>query len=128
LPERNMQPTKKRTDLMELHPSRTTFKKLIHFINPALNLARPDNREKLKTRDHRPEQRQINSLKLRFHKPFKSTKTKMILTFITLSSAAVCKWRLCGILLRSKTTKALLTNCPVERSGTVLQRLVTECF
>jgi hypothetical protein len=51
---------------MELHPSRTNFKKLISFINTALNLARPDNREKLKTRDHRPEQRQINTLKLRF--------------------------------------------------------------
>jgi hypothetical protein len=50
---------------MELHPSRTTFKKLIHFTNTALKLARFDNREKLKTRDHRPEQRQINSLKLR---------------------------------------------------------------
>jgi hypothetical protein len=61
-----MQPTEKRTDLMELHPSRTNYKKLISFINTALNLARPDNREKQKTRDHRPEQRQINSLKLRF--------------------------------------------------------------
>jgi hypothetical protein len=69
---------------MELHPSRTNFKKLIHFTNTALKLARPDNREKLKTRDHRPEQRQVNSLKLRFHNPFKSTTMKIILTFITL--------------------------------------------
>jgi hypothetical protein len=61
-----MQPTKKRTDLMELHPSRTNLKKLNSLINTALNLARPDDREKLKTRDHRPEQRQINFLKLRF--------------------------------------------------------------
>jgi hypothetical protein len=61
-----MHPTKKRTDLMELHPSKINFKKPTDFINPALNLARPDNREKLKTRDDRPEQRQLNSLKLRF--------------------------------------------------------------
>jgi hypothetical protein len=83
---------------MELRPSRTNFKKLIHFTNTALNLARPDNRDKLKTRDHRPEQRQMNSLKLRFHKPFKSTRTKVIPTFITLSSAAVCKLVFCGNL------------------------------
>jgi hypothetical protein len=51
---------------MELYPSRTNFKKRTYFTNTALNLARPDNREKLETRDHRPEQRQINSLKLRF--------------------------------------------------------------
>jgi hypothetical protein len=51
---------------MELYPSRTNFKKLIHFTNTALNLARPDDREKLKTRGHRPEQRQIDLLKLRF--------------------------------------------------------------
>jgi hypothetical protein len=71
---------------MELHPSRINFKKPKNFINPALNLARPPNREKLKTRDHRPEQRQMNSLKLRFHKLFESTKTKVIQTFITLRS------------------------------------------
>jgi hypothetical protein len=76
---------------MELHPSRTNFNKRTYFTNIALNLARPANREELKTRDHRPEQRQINSLKLRFHKPFKSTITKVIQTFITLSTAAVCK-------------------------------------
>jgi hypothetical protein len=70
--------------LMELHPSRTNFKKRTYFTNTALNLARPDNREKLKPRDHRPEQMQIDSLKLRFHKPFESTKTKVIPTFITL--------------------------------------------
>jgi hypothetical protein len=99
---------------MELHPSRTNFKKLIHFTNTALNLARPDNREKLKTRDHRPEQRQINSLKLRFHKPFESTKTKVVLTFITPSSAAVFKLWFYGILLRSKTIKPRLKNCPVR--------------
>jgi hypothetical protein len=51
---------------MELYPSRTNFKKRTYFTNTALNLARPDNREKLETRDHRPEQRQINTLKLRF--------------------------------------------------------------
>jgi hypothetical protein len=93
-----MHPTKKRTDLMELHPSRTNLKKLIHFTNTALNLARYDNREKLKTRDHRPEKRQINSLKLRFHKPKESTKTEVILTFITPSSAAVFKLWFYGIL------------------------------
>jgi hypothetical protein len=51
---------------MELHPSKTNFKKLIYFTNTALNLARPDDQEILKTRGHRPEQRQINTLKLRF--------------------------------------------------------------
>jgi hypothetical protein len=115
LPERFMHPTKKRTDLMELHPSRINFKKPTNFINPALNLARPANREKLKTRDHRSEQRQINTLKLRFHKPLKSTRTKVILTFITLSTAAVCKLGFCGNLLRSKTTKTRLTNCPATK-------------
>jgi hypothetical protein len=94
LPERIIHPTKKRTDLMELHPSRTNLKKRTYFTNTALNLARPANRDKLKTRDHRPEQRQINSLKLRFHKLFESTKTKVILTFITLCSTAVCKKRI----------------------------------
>jgi hypothetical protein len=114
LPERIMHPTKKRTDLMELHPSRTNLKKRTYFTNTALNLARPANRDKLKTRDHRPEQRQINSLKLRFHKLFESTKTKVILTFITPSSAAVFKLWFCGILLRSKTIKPRLKNCPAH--------------
>jgi hypothetical protein len=33
--------------LMELHPSRTNFKKLIHFTNTALNLAQSGDRDKL---------------------------------------------------------------------------------
>ena len=46
------------------------------------------------------------------------------LAHITPSSAAVFKLWFCGILLRSKTIKPRLKNCPVQRSGTVLQRLV----
>ncbi len=49
-------------------------------------------------------------------------------THITLSSAAGFKLYFCGILLRSKTTKMRLKTCPVERSGTVLQRLVKWSF
>jgi len=48
----------------------------------------------------------------------------IFLPHVTPSSAAVFKLRFCGILLRSKTTKLQLKNCPVQRSGTVLQRLV----
>jgi hypothetical protein len=51
-------------------------------------------------------------LKLRFQKLFESTKTKVILTFITPSSAAVFKLWFYGILLRSKTIKLRLKNCP----------------
>jgi len=47
------------------------------------------------------------------------------MAYLTLSSAAAFKLGLCGILLRSKTTKARLKSCPVQRSGTVLQRLVS---
>jgi hypothetical protein len=109
---------------MELHPSRTNFKKLISFINTALNLARPANREELKPRDHRPEQRQINSLKLRFHKPFKSTTMKMILTFITLSTTAVCKSRVVEYFCEAKPQKRDLQTVQ-PRSG-VLLRLVMD--
>jgi hypothetical protein len=47
-----------------------------------------------------------------------------LLRNLTLSSAAGFKLYFCGILLRSKTTKMRLKTCPVERSATVLQRLV----
>ena len=47
---------------------------------------------------------------------------------LTLSSAAAFKLRHCGILLRSKTTKTRLKSCPVERSGTMLQRLVRDLY
>ena len=47
---------------------------------------------------------------------------------ITPSSAAVFKLWFYGILLRSKTIKLRLKNCPVQRSGTVLQRLVRNSF
>jgi hypothetical protein len=47
---------------------------------------------------------------------------------LTPSSAAVFKLWFYGILLRSKTIKPRLKNCPVQRSGTVLQRLVMHLF
>jgi hypothetical protein len=47
-----------------------------------------------------------------------------LMSQLTLSSAAAFKLYFCGILLRSKTTKPQLKSCPVERSGTMLQRLV----
>jgi hypothetical protein len=43
------------------------------------------------------------------------------LPHVTPSSAAVFKLWICGILLRSKTTKPRLKNCP-------MQRLVRLCF
>ena len=96
---------------MELHPSRINVKKPTRPINAALNLARPYNREPLKPRDHRPEQGQVNFLKLRCFTLLECTPTQRVLTFITPSSAAVCKLIFCGNLLRSKTTKKRLTNC-----------------
>ncbi len=50
-----------------------------------------------------------------------------VLRPITPSSAAVCKLWFCGILLRSKTTKLRLTNCPAS-VACVLERLVMVFF
>ena len=67
-----------------------------------------------------------NNINLRT-KTFSTRKSKDR-THVTLSSAAAFKLCFCGMLLRSKTTKARLKSCPVERSGTMLQRLVTWYF
>jgi hypothetical protein len=79
-----------------------------------------------KTRDHRPEQRQINSLKLRFQKLFESTKTKVILTFITLSTTAVCKLCVVEYFCVAKPHKRDLQTVQ-PRSG-VLLRLVSNAY
>ncbi len=58
------------------------------------------------------------------NQPVATWKVFAMVRLLTLSSAAAFKLYFCGILLRSKTTKMQLKSCPVERSGTMLQRLV----